>query len=592
MQKVVFLFRIHTLSNFIHNTNKFSMPFNKTILATVLLSIFSLSGCNSGGNDSTTDSVVSTKTITVIDGTLENAQICVDLNDNNQCDKSDKILPQLTDKAGKVEVSVDDAKHSLIAQIIAGQTKDSDEITPVTHSYSMITDANQSVITPFTTLAKVDPPALSEIEEILGLTKQELLGDLSTLPAACILARSITPVMTNDIVNVAHYKDTMTKIVSFILDAQNDDPTLSQLTNKRIIVSNGKAEAQPLIKNITDLLVGKTWFIASANSDENKDTDVGLLKFQDANHLEFTDSDGTESVIYTIDKDNNFVSTDSNNNIDTQKLVYVSSDLIISAMKAPDGTCDLFFWSTKNLKPKQSLPVTASQFVGKTWYMLDNSNNDTKELTVFGLTFNPNNSLTIIEQSESSEGFNTGSWSIKNNVLTTKITDDNTTYVNTNIVLAQTSDFIVIKGIETSDNSNDPRISFNVLFSDNVRPMSILKQLGSIQGDTSSSGEVTTHVNVANHKEIAELSIDKSPFNVENPDAHSLTMAIKNGQVTYYNSMFNDDGTYYVMGYNPNQAGNDFYAYGPLKVTVIGGRIKDKNLDFTHAPIFHAVAKD
>ncbi len=55
----------------------------------------------------------------------------------------------------------------------------------------------------------------------------------------------------------------------------------SQLTNKRIIVSNGKAEAQPLIKNITDLLVGKTWFIASANSDENKDTDVGLLKFQD-----------------------------------------------------------------------------------------------------------------------------------------------------------------------------------------------------------------------------------------------------------------------------------------------------------------------
>ncbi len=63
----------------------------------------------------------------------------------------------------------------------------------------------------------------------------------------------------------------------------------------------------------------------------------------------------------------------------------------------------------------------------------------------------------------------------------------------------------MIKDTETSDNSNDPRISFNVLFSDNVRPMSILKQLGSIQGDTSSSGEVTTHVNVANHKEIAEL---------------------------------------------------------------------------------------
>ncbi len=123
----------------------------------------------------------------------------------------------------------------LIALIIAGQTKDSDEITPVTHSYSMITDANQSVITPFTTLAKVDPIALSEIEEGYGLTKQELLGDLSKYPKARILARSITPVMTNNIVDVTQHKDTITKIVSFIQEAENNDK-INQLMDSRIVI--------------------------------------------------------------------------------------------------------------------------------------------------------------------------------------------------------------------------------------------------------------------------------------------------------------------------------------------------------------------
>ncbi|KJG11790.1 hypothetical protein C0W96_09915 [Photobacterium kishitanii] len=560
------------------------MPFNKSILATVLISIFSLSGCNGGSNDSTTVPVSSTKTVTVIDGALENAQICIDLNDNDQCDKSDKILPQLTNKEGKVEVSLDDAKHSLIALIIAGQTKDSDEITPVTHSYSMITDANQSVITPFTTLAKVDPIALSEIEEGYGLTKQELLGDLSKYPKARILARSITPVMTNNIVDVTQHKDTITKIVSFIQEAENNDK-INQLMDSRIVINNGKAEAQPLV-NIANLLAGKTWFIASVNSDENKDSGVASINFKDANHLEFTDSDGvTETVTYTIDKDKNFISTDNENNADAQKFLYVSSDLIISVMNDPDGTHDLIVWSTKNLKSNQPLPVTASQFVGKTWYMLtDDSDNSTPEPNVFGCTFNSDSSLTVTEPNESSESFNAGSWAIKNNVLTINIIDGNTTYVDTSTVLAQTSDYIVIKNIETSDDSNDSRVGFNVLFNDKVRPMSILKQWKTI-----STGEVTTHVNVGKHKEITKVSIDKSEAEAKDPDAISTTIEIHNGQVVYSNSIFSD-GIYYVMGYKPDQIGDDYYAYGPLKVTVTDGRIQ--NLDFTHAPIFHAVDKD
>ncbi|WP_305809838.1 hypothetical protein [Photobacterium kishitanii] len=75
----------------------------------------------------------------------------------------------------------------------------------------------------------------------------------------------------------------------------------------------------------------------------------------------------------------------------------------------------------------------------------------------------------------------------------------------------------------------------------------------------------------------------------KDPDAISTTIEIHNGQVVYSNSIFSD-GIYYVMGYKPDQIGDDYYAYGPLKVTVTDGRIQ--NLDFTHAPIFHAVDKD
>ncbi|WP_305813175.1 hypothetical protein [Photobacterium leiognathi] len=217
------------------------MQFNKSIIATTILSIFALSGCNSSSSDTaSTSPVVPTKTITVIDGALENAQICVDLNDNNQCDKSDKVLPQLTNKEGKIEVSLDDAKHALIAQIIAGTTKDSDEITPVSHSYSMITDVGKAVITPFTTLANVDPQALSNIAGDLGIDQQVLLGDLSTSPKARILARSMTPFMTDDIKNIAQQQARFKAVINKIGEAENND-TLDQLENSRIIINeNGK----------------------------------------------------------------------------------------------------------------------------------------------------------------------------------------------------------------------------------------------------------------------------------------------------------------------------------------------------------------
>ncbi|MBY3790211.1 hypothetical protein HPQ32_17595 [Photobacterium carnosum] len=547
------------------------MQFKKSILATALLSVLTLSGCNSGSSDTVKPSVMPTKTITIIDGVLENAQICVDLNNNNKCDTSDKILPQLTNKAGKVEVSLDDAKHSLIAQIIAGKTKDSDEILPVSNSYSMITAPNQSVITPFTTLAKIDPDNFSAIAEKLGLTDEQLLSNFLGHPASRILARSITPIMTNDLTKITKQKDTITKITNFISQA-ND---LKELENNRIIINkDGNAEAQPLIKNITDILVGKTWFMASLNNVGNQNIDVITTTFTNSDRLKFTEHEETENNTYTINKENNNIArTFDNGKNDTQKLLYISSDLIIGAMNNIDETHDLMVWSTNDLNTQQSLPVTINEFAGKTWYMLaDNSDTPQAATAVLSFTFNANGSVTATDPAESNETFNAGSWSINNGVLTTTIIDKDETDTYTNTVIERSSDYMVIKETRV----NDSEINYAVLFNNEARPMSILNQWKNL--------EVTTKVNVANHKEITELSINTTASTVKNPNADSPTITIHNGQVTYPDSIFTD-GTYYVMGYKPQGINTRYIvnAYGPLTVTVTNGRVSD--LDFTYAPM-------
>ncbi|WP_318475228.1 hypothetical protein [Photobacterium leiognathi] len=557
------------------------MQFNKSIIATTLLSIFALSGCNSGGSDSTSTSpVVPTKTITVIDGALENAQICVDLNDNNQCDKSDKVLPQLTNKAGKIEVSLDDAKHSLIAQIIAGTTKDSDEITPVSHSYSMITDAGKAVITPFTTLANVDPQALSNIAGDLGIDQQVLLGDLSTSPKARILARSMTPLMTDDIKNIAQQKAKFKAVINKIEEAENND-TLSQLENSRIVINkDGKAAIQPLVKNIADVLVGKTWSIASLNDYEYCDNGVASVNFKDTKNLEFTDDEGTNSATYSIDKDNNFVVT-ADGDVDTQKILYVSSNLIISAMNVANEPNDLIIWSTKDLNTQQSQPITTNQFIGKTWYMLmDNSDNSAIEPKIVGFKFNSNGSLTATEPSESNEYFEAGSWSVTNGVLTTTITDENETYTYINTIIEQSSDYMVIKETNT-DNSE---ASYAVLFNDKARPLNILKQWETVTGkEISSDASTTTQTLTARIILGKNTKIDTVFIGANNNPDKELTddISITNNSINYSNIQ-NLNGTYAAYGWN-NQEAQQYPFMGYTTPVAIKNGVIQGVIDFSRS---------
>ncbi|WP_188007563.1 hypothetical protein [Photobacterium damselae] len=560
------------------------MQFNKTLLATTLLSIFTLSGCNGGGSDSSTSTapVVPTKTITVIDGALENAQICVDLNDNNQCDKSDKVLPQLTNKAGKIEVSLDDTKHALIANIIAGTTKDSDEITPVSHNYSMITDAGKAIITPFTTLANVDLQALSNIAGDLGIDQQVLLGDLSTSPKARILARSMTQLMTDDIKNIAQQKAKFKAVINKIEEAENNS-TLSQLENNRIIINkDGKAEIQPLVKNIADVLVGKTWFIASLNNSEYKKSDIVSTSFIDQEHLTFTGPSGeSDKVAFVINNYNIKITPTAEIDADTQKILSVSPNLIISVTNEANEPHDLIIWSTKNLNTQQSQPITTNQFIGKTWYMLmDNSDNSAIEPKIIGFTFNSDGSLTATEPSESNEYFEAGSWSVTNGVLTTTITDENETYTYINTIIEQSSDYMVIKETNT-DNSE---ASYAVLFNDKTRPMNILKQWETVTGkEISSDASTTTQTLTARIILGKNTKIDTVFIGANNNPDKELTddISITNNSINYSNIQ-NLNGTYAAYGWNNQEVQQYPFMGYTTPVTIKNGVIQGV-IDFSRS---------
>lgn len=122
------------------------MQFKLSFLTGSLLAALTLTGCGSDSNESVTPNE-NTKTITVIDGYLTNAEVCVDKNNNKQCDDGESI--GFTNEKGQLIVSEEQAAYPLLAKAVVGKTQDSDSIGYVANSYTMSASKNLDVITPF-----------------------------------------------------------------------------------------------------------------------------------------------------------------------------------------------------------------------------------------------------------------------------------------------------------------------------------------------------------------------------------------------------------------------------------------------------------
>ena len=157
-------------------------------IATLLLPSL-IMGCGSDSSDS--------KVITVMDGYLHNASICIDRNSNSSCEV-DEALQQKTNELGQIEINLADAQYPIMAMAIAGTTYDSDQLTPISQSYTLIAPANSDYITPYTTLAYLNNISLQMLAEqfsinYVAISRDYLIDTQSESQLAHLIARSITP---------------------------------------------------------------------------------------------------------------------------------------------------------------------------------------------------------------------------------------------------------------------------------------------------------------------------------------------------------------------------------------------------------------
>lgn len=154
---------------------------------TTLLITFTvgLSGCGSSSSDTnnkqkTTDNLQTMQINgVVVDGYLQNATVCLDLNVNGKCDDGE---PQAKTSAdGKYTLTIDMNDHynyPVVAEIVAGETVDQDNPgVEVSKSYRLTSTLDKPVvISPLTTLIKgqVDKNASLSSSEAASLVSNEL----------------------------------------------------------------------------------------------------------------------------------------------------------------------------------------------------------------------------------------------------------------------------------------------------------------------------------------------------------------------------------------------------------------------------------
>lgn len=116
-----------------------------------LLAIY---GCGGGGGSSPAVATTSSVPVTVVDGAIQNATVCLDKNNNGACDTGEPFAK--TDAAGKVNLTIDAAdvgKHPVIA-IVGTDAIDADTgAVPVPFTMSAPADS-VGVVSPLTTLVQ------------------------------------------------------------------------------------------------------------------------------------------------------------------------------------------------------------------------------------------------------------------------------------------------------------------------------------------------------------------------------------------------------------------------------------------------------
>jgi hypoxanthine-guanine phosphoribosyltransferase len=351
-------------SGFIQDYKEVMMKvLTRSILASSI-ALALLSGC--GGSDNENDPIIddghdtATKTISVIDGYLENADVYVDRNSNGTADTDEK-LDKKTDAKGQIEILLTDAKFDLIAQINSDTTKDSDGTGTTGRSYQMIAKAGLDFITPFTTIAKIQNKTLEVVASDLNIDESVIAGDYIAQKEATetsevalkahAFARNLTTtfsekVAENNKANISRYIDTIKVDIDQAINADVDlDTIISQVVT------------------LEDILVGgKTFYSVAVNANTNSKEDVTTVQFLADGKYEGSNDNGPFSGDFTVDGNTVTYTDEDGDEEGAGSPVYISKSNYISVSES--GILDVLS-STIDIQA-----ISQSMFTGTTWYQL------------------------------------------------------------------------------------------------------------------------------------------------------------------------------------------------------------------------------
>ncbi|MGR2765949.1 hypothetical protein ACUYOF_00175 [Photobacterium ganghwense] len=381
------------------------MQFKFSALTASLIAALSLTGCGSDSSDSSkviTPDQPSSKEITVIDGYLTNALVCADRNNNKKCD-ADEVIGE-TNASGRLTIEAADAKHSLIAKVVAGKTSDSDKPGVLGSSYELIANADSEVVTPFTTMAAVQDKSMDALAAELNLDIDMISGDYvaakgnaktqEAAQKAHLMARSLTTELAptieqNDAQALA---DTAKKLGEAIEESINKGANLDKIIIE--IDESGNANIGTMFTSLSDYLEGNTLQLASLNKAYAADEGIFQIQFNNGEMTITSKKDGTSTSEYSIE--GNALVHQEDGETSKETFIYISEQTSLAV--TPQN--DLFVWTTKDLSSPQ--PITAEMVEGQTWYFLDDDSSSFKPDPVMAaMAFGKDGMVTITEGEES-----------------------------------------------------------------------------------------------------------------------------------------------------------------------------------------------
>ncbi|MGR5140620.1 hypothetical protein ACQKPX_02980 [Photobacterium sp. DNB23_23_1] len=450
------------------------MQFKYSAIAASMIAALSLTGCGSDSSDPSTPVEPTAKQVKVIDGYLSQAQVCVDRNSNSSCDSGEAV--GLTDSNGAITIKAEDAKYAVIAQAIAGQTADSDKAGKLGNSYELIAHAQSEVVTPFTTIAKLQNKTVEALATELNLDSAVVAGDYVAAKAqdgsadaakkAHLMARSLTNELApsladNDSKALSESADDIANVIE---DSINNGHELDDIVIE--INDDGTVESKPIIASLNDYLEGQTLSFVSMNKYYAQDEGIFMITLQDGTLTVVDDTGASMTEAYTIEGNSLVHVEDGEESI--EEFIYVSEQTSLAV--TPQN--DLNFWTRVDITDEEfKFPaITEAMIADQTWYFLSDDSTDHKPYPMLAaMAFSKDKNVVISEEGE--EDFTIG-WRIENSELILDFPEgDNDMYIK--LVTKDSNILTIVDGGEEQNKNH-----FSLLVKDKALAESIVDKWG------------------------------------------------------------------------------------------------------------------